>query len=223
MRKTKIIATIGPASSSVETLRLLVEAGLSAARINFSHGSHESHGETINKVKQVRDEMGRYIPLVLDTKGPEIRTKDFNKDKIQLTAGNKFTITTDDIIGDETKVAVTYADFAKDLKVGNRGRYKEKSRLAKRAVAVAKGRAWTEWSQNIDTAEEKQKMFKMAKQMKEERKDVIGARCVKDEHGYIKVEEADIMQRWERYFSELLNEESQYEVDDHLTPKGWLT
>ncbi len=120
MRKTKIIATIGPASSSKEKLQGLVEAGLSAARINFSHGSHESHGEVINRVKEVREEMGKSIPLVLDTKGPEIRTKDFNADKIQLTAGNKFTITTDDIIGDETKVAVTYADFAKDLKPGNR-------------------------------------------------------------------------------------------------------
>ncbi len=91
----------------------------------------------------------------------------------------------------------------------NKGRYKEKSRLTKRAVAVAKGRVWPEWSRNIDTAEGKQKMFKMAKQMKEERKDVTGARYVKDEHGNIKVGEADIMQRWKRYFSELLNEENQ--------------
>ncbi len=68
-------------------------------------------------------------------------------------------------------------------------------RITKRAVAVAKGMAWTEWSQNINTAEGKWKMFKMAKQMKEERKDVIGTRYVKDEHGEIKVEEADIMQR----------------------------
>ncbi len=81
---------------------------------------------------------------------------------------------------------------------GNKGRYKEKSGTAKKAVAVAKGRTWTERSHNIDTAEGKQKMLKMAKQMKEERKDVIGARYVKDEHGNIKVEEVDIMQRWKR-------------------------
>ncbi len=120
MRKTKIICTIGPASESLEVLRELVDAGLSAARINFSHGSHEEHGEKIARVKQVREEKGKYIPLILDTKGPEIRTKDFYQNKVQLTAGNKFTITTDDIVGDETKVAVTYANFAKDLKVGNR-------------------------------------------------------------------------------------------------------
>ncbi len=63
-------------------------------------------------------------------------------------------------------------------------------------------------------------MFKMAKQMKEERKDVTGARYVKDEHGNIKVEEADIMQRWKRYFSEPLNEENQYEIEDHLQVEG---
>ncbi len=120
MRKTKIIATIGPASSSADTLRALVDAGLSAARVNFSHGSHEEHAEKIATIKQIREEKQKPVALVLDTKGPEIRTKDFNENKIQLTAGNKFTITTDDIIGDETKVAVTYADFAKDLKPGNR-------------------------------------------------------------------------------------------------------
>ncbi len=120
MRKTKIIATIGPASNSKETLKKLMEAGLTAGRINFSHGSHESHGETIQKFKEVREELGLDLPLILDTKGPEIRTKDFNKDAIKLEVGQKFVITTDDIIGDETKVAVTYEDFAKDLKAGNR-------------------------------------------------------------------------------------------------------
>ncbi len=76
---------------------------------------------------------------------------------------------------------------------GNKGKYKEKSTIAETAVAVAKERAWTEWSQNIDTAEGKQKIFKMAKQMKEATNTVIGARYVKDQHGNIKVEEADIM------------------------------
>ncbi len=121
MRKTKIIATLGPAcTSSVDSIKALMNAGLSAGRVNFSHGSHESHGETIAKFKQAREELNKNIPLVLDTKGPEIRTRDFKVDKIELKQGNKFTITTDDIIGDETIVSVTYADFAKDLKVGNR-------------------------------------------------------------------------------------------------------
>ncbi len=120
MKKTKIIATLGPASSTVEIMKELLQSGLSAGRINFSHGSHEEHGDRIAKFKQAREELGLAAPLVLDTKGPEIRTKDFNENKVQLIAGNKFTITTDDIIGDDTKVAVTYADFAKDLKPGNR-------------------------------------------------------------------------------------------------------
>ncbi len=120
MRKTKIIATLGPATSTVEIMKDLINAGLSAARVNFSHGSYESHGETIKKLKQAREELSVPVALVLDTKGPEIRTKDFSMDKVVLKQGEKFTITTDDIIGDETKVAVTYADFAKDLKVGNR-------------------------------------------------------------------------------------------------------
>ncbi len=85
---------------------------------------------------------------------------------------------------------------------------------------MEKGGAWPEWSQNTDTAEGKQKMFKMAKQTKEERKDVINAKYAKDEHGNIKVEEADIMQRWKRYFSELLNEENQYKLEDHLKVEG---
>ncbi len=119
MRKTKIIATIGPVTSSPEMIKKLIDAGMSAARINFSHGTHESHGKTIDTVIAVRDELGLPIPLVLDTKGPEIRTKDLAVEPAKLEKGNKFTITTDDIVGDETKVSVTYADFAKDLKVGN--------------------------------------------------------------------------------------------------------
>ncbi len=113
-----------------------------------------------------------------------------------------------------------YKRWQRERTEGNKGRYNEKSRIAKRAVAVAKGWAWTEWSQNINTAEGKQKMFKMAKQMKEERKVVLGARYVKDEHDNIKVEEADIMQRWKGYFSELLNEENQYELEDHIKVEG---
>ena len=119
MRKTKIIATIGPASSSPEMIKKLIETGMNAARINFSHGDHESHGVTIDTVKKVREELNMPIPLILDTKGPEIRTKLLEKEPIELKKGNKFTLTTDDIIGNEEKVSVTYADFAKDLSVGS--------------------------------------------------------------------------------------------------------
>ncbi|MDE6357895.1 MAG: pyruvate kinase [Eubacteriales bacterium] len=119
MRKTKIIATLGPVSNSPEMVKKLIETGMNAARINFSHGSHESHSETINTVKKVREELGMPIPLILDTKGPEIRTKVLKNEPVKLEKGSKFTLTTDDIEGDETKVSVTYADFAKDLSVGS--------------------------------------------------------------------------------------------------------
>ncbi|WP_317367649.1 pyruvate kinase [uncultured Tyzzerella sp.] len=118
MRKTKIIATLGPVSNSPEMVKKLIETGMNAVRINFSHGSHESHGETINTVKKVREELGLPIPLVLDTKGPEIRTKLLKEEPVKLEKGNKFILTTDDIEGDATKVSVTYEDFAKDLHVG---------------------------------------------------------------------------------------------------------
>ena len=118
MRKTKIIATLGPVSNSPEMVKKLIETGMNAVRINFSHGSHESHGETINTVKKVREELGMPIPLILDTKGPEIRTKLLKEEPAKLEKGNKFTLTTDDIEGDSTKVSVTYEDFAKDLHIG---------------------------------------------------------------------------------------------------------
>ncbi len=119
MRKTKIVATIGPASNSVEKIKELFQAGVNAARINFSHGSHESHGQTIEKVKHVRDELGLPIPLILDTKGPEIRTKLLKTETVNLEKGNMFVLTTDDIEGDETRVSVTYDDITKDLKPGS--------------------------------------------------------------------------------------------------------
>lgn len=120
MRKTKIVATLGPASNSVEQIKTLIEAGISAARLNFSHGDHEEHGARIANLKQAREELGAPIPIILDTKGPEIRTKDLvDGKKVQLEEGQTFTITTDDIVGDNTRVAVTYEDITKDLSVGS--------------------------------------------------------------------------------------------------------
>lgn len=119
MRKTKIVATLGPVSNSPEMVKKLIETGMNAVRINFSHGNHESHTETIETVKKVRKSLNSSIPLMLDTKGPEIRTKLLKNDSVRLQKGNKFTLTTDDVEGDETIVSVTYEDFAKDLKVGN--------------------------------------------------------------------------------------------------------
>lgn len=118
MRKTKIIATLGPASTAPETITALLKAGMNAARINFSHGDHEEHAVKINNLKKIREELNLPIPLILDTKGPEIRTKDVKGGHVQLEKGSTFIITTDDIEGDETKVSITYKDILNDVKVG---------------------------------------------------------------------------------------------------------
>ncbi|MGN1231554.1 MAG: pyruvate kinase, partial [Anaerotignum sp.] len=120
MRRTKIVCTLGPATNDVEIMKKLIENGLDAARINFSHGTYESHAETIAKLKQAREELNAPIPLILDTKGPEIRVKTFKDGKIRLEEGAQFTLTTREVEGDETIVSVTYADLPKDLQKGSR-------------------------------------------------------------------------------------------------------
>ncbi len=119
-KKTKIICTIGPSTSSPEQLKKLIENGMDIARLNFSHGTHESHEETINTIKKVREEMGVPIAILLDTKGPEIRTKLLeNDEKVELVSGQTFTLTTKDILGNKDKVAVTYDQITEDVVVGN--------------------------------------------------------------------------------------------------------
>jgi len=120
MRKTKIVATLGPACNTLEAIKDLIRTGLNAARINFSHGDHKSHKKTIDALKEARQAMGANIPLILDTKGPEIRIKQFSVDSIQLSQGDKFTLTTEDIIGDETQVSITYSDLPSDVSIGSR-------------------------------------------------------------------------------------------------------
>jgi len=120
MRKTKILATIGPACNNVEVMKQMIASGLNAARINCSHGTIESRLEIVNNLKEAREAMDKPIALLLDTKGPEIRTKTFENGKVYLEQGSEFTLTTQDIIGDETRVAVTYEDLPKDLCVGSR-------------------------------------------------------------------------------------------------------
>ena len=116
MKRTKIVATLGPATDSVEKMKELRLDGMDAARVNFSHGTYESHTVLINNLKKAREELGAPIPLILDTKGPEIRVKKFKDNKkIYLEPGTHFTLTTEDVEGDETKVSVTYKNLAKDL------------------------------------------------------------------------------------------------------------
>ncbi len=119
-RKTKIVATLGPASNSVEEISALIKAGISAARLNFSHGDHQEHGTRIVNLKAAREALDAPIPIILDTKGPEIRTKTLvDEKKVELIEGQDFTLTTEDIVGDNTRVAVTYKDFAKDISIGS--------------------------------------------------------------------------------------------------------
>ncbi|WP_371376025.1 pyruvate kinase PykF [Thalassotalea aquiviva] len=120
MRKTKIICTIGPASESKEMLTNLVNAGMNIMRLNFSHGDYDEHQGRIDAVREVATETGKKVAILLDTKGPEIRTMNLADGDVLLEAGQTFTLTTDQsIVGDKTRVAVTYQDFAKDLSVGN--------------------------------------------------------------------------------------------------------
>ena len=118
---TKIVATLGPASNKTEIIELLAKAGMNVVRINFSHGDYKTHGEIIKAVKTVREKLKIPLPILLDTKGPEIRIGRFALDKkVYLAQGNKFTLTTNNIDGDEKHVSVTYKDLPKDLKKGGR-------------------------------------------------------------------------------------------------------
>ena len=108
MRKTKIICTIGPASFDEKILTRMCLAGMNVARLNFSHGTHEEHKEKIDLIKRVRENLDIPIPIMLDTKGPEYRIKTFKNGSIEIHDGDKFTFTTEDVEGDEKRVAVSF-------------------------------------------------------------------------------------------------------------------
>ena len=120
MRKTKIVCTIGPACSDEETLTRMCKAGMNVARLNFSHGTHEEHLEKINLIKKVRQKLHMPIAILLDTKGPEYRIRTFKDGKVCLNEGDRFTFTTEEIEGDETRVSVSYKGMAQDLQVGDK-------------------------------------------------------------------------------------------------------
>ena len=119
MRKTKIICTIGPACSDEETLRAMMLGGMNVARLNFSHGTHDDHARHIEKIKKLREELGLPIAIMLDTKGPEYRIKCFENGKVELLPGETFTFTTEEIVGNESGVSVSYKGLARDLDVGD--------------------------------------------------------------------------------------------------------
>lgn len=118
MRKTKIVCTMGPACRNEESIEKMVMRGMNVARINFSHGDHEYHAETIGMIKNVRAKLARPLAILLDTKGPEIRIKTFKDESVFLEDNRKFTLTTDDIDGDNTIVSITYAELPKQLTKG---------------------------------------------------------------------------------------------------------
>ena len=120
MKKTKIVCTIGPASESKETLKTLMLSGMNVARLNFSHGSHEEHRARIESIKEVRENLGLPVALMLDTKGPEIRLGDFDVDEVELKEGDFYTLSMDPSVrGDEKRASVSYAGLANDVKVGS--------------------------------------------------------------------------------------------------------
>lgn len=118
MRKTKIICTIGPASESEEKLKELMLAGMNVARFNFSHGTHEEHKKKFARVVKVSNELNLPVATLLDTKGPEIRLRDFEGGRAELTAGQRFILTTEEVLGDSQRASITYKNLKNDVKTG---------------------------------------------------------------------------------------------------------
>ncbi len=120
MRKTKIVCTVGPASSNPEVFTAMCKAGLNVARLNFSHGTHEEHQQKLDMIQTVREKLNLPIAIMLDTKGPEYRIKTFRDGKIVLNDGDDFSFTTRDVMGDQSIVSVSYNGLVNDLSIGDR-------------------------------------------------------------------------------------------------------
>lgn len=119
MRKTKIVCTLGPATDDINVFRELVNEGMDVARFNFSHGEHQVHKDRLEVLKQLRDETGKHIAAMLDTKGPEIRVKKFVGDKVLLERDQMFTLTTRDVDGTNEIASITYEGLPGDIQVGD--------------------------------------------------------------------------------------------------------
>lgn len=119
MKKTKIICTVGPACEDREILKSMMMAGMNAARLNFSHGTHEEQKKKIDLVKELREELNLPISIILDTKGPEIRTGQFEEKEVELFEGQTFTLTMDDVMGTNKICSVSYKGLIEDVKPGD--------------------------------------------------------------------------------------------------------
>ena len=118
-KKTKIVCTLGPASDSEEVLTQLVENGLNVCRFNFSHGDHAEQKVRMDTAKRVREKLNVPVALLLDTKGPEIRTGKFADPEVLLEQGQQFIVTMDDVLGTKEKCTVSYKELVNDVKVGD--------------------------------------------------------------------------------------------------------
>ena len=107
MLKTKIVCTLGPASNSTEMIEKMIDAGMNVARLNFSHGTYEEHAAVIERLKEVRARLQVPLAIMLDTKGPEVRIRKFDGGSAVLETGADFTLTTDDVLGDASRVTVS--------------------------------------------------------------------------------------------------------------------
>ncbi|MFC5405452.1 pyruvate kinase [Cohnella soli] len=119
MRKTKIVCTIGPSSESLENTKKLISAGMNVARLNFSHGDFEEHGNRIKAIRQASQELNKTVAILLDTKGPEIRLGKLKEEPLELVQGEYITLTTEEILGDINRVPVTYKELPSDIHVGS--------------------------------------------------------------------------------------------------------
>lgn len=119
MRKTKIVCTIGPASETPELLEALIEAGMNVARLNFSHGNHEEHATRIQRIREASKKTGKIVGILLDTKGPEIRTHQMENDSIDLVTGQKIAISMVEVLGTKDKFSITYGQLIEDVKEGS--------------------------------------------------------------------------------------------------------
>ncbi len=120
MRKTKIVCTIGPACQNEETLSAMLRAGMDVARLNFSHGTHDDHGKNIDLIKKVRNDNKKPLAIMLDTKGPEYRIGIFEEKSTVLNSDEQFVFTTDNVVGNNQRVSVSYKNLNKELAVGDR-------------------------------------------------------------------------------------------------------
>ena len=118
MKKTKIICTLGPASTNEKIMKEMLLSGMNVARFNFSHGDHEEHKKRMDMFKKVRNELNMPAAILLDTKGPEIRTRDFENGFVVLEEGKPFTLTTKEIVGNEKIVSITYDNLPNEVYKG---------------------------------------------------------------------------------------------------------